>query len=222
VDDEAVSGDHRTDPADPDEEDCTYALVHLSVAVPPALDELLDDLKRKDRRTYDRALRSAALATRVGIDAGLSGRRLTALRTAALFHDLGKLALPERVLLSTEELTEREMALVREHPGVGEALLQEHAPEWELASKVVRWHHERHDGLGYPDGIPGEEIPIEARILAVVDAFASLTSELHHRGALSTSEALEVLRQHAGSQWEPRSVALLFREVTSEVAAAAS
>jgi HD-GYP domain-containing protein (c-di-GMP phosphodiesterase class II) len=197
------------------DEDTTYVLVHLSVEVPPALDELLEELKRKDRRTYDRALRTAALATRVGLDAGLTGRRLTALRTAALFHDLGKLALPERVLLGTHELSEHEMALVRQHPGLGEALLQEHAPEWELASKVVRWHHERHDGLGYPDGIPGEEIPLEARILSVVDAFASLTSHLHHREAMSTPEALDVLRQHSGSQWEPRSVALLVREVTN-------
>jgi HD-GYP domain-containing protein (c-di-GMP phosphodiesterase class II) len=218
VDEDAASRgtDQSESPEEEEEEDCTYALVHLSVEVPPALDELLDELRRKDRPTYDRALRSAALATRVGLDAGLTGRRLTALRTAALFHDLGKLALPERVLLSTHELTEREMVLVREHPGVGEALLHEHAPEWELVSKVVRWHHERHDGLGYPDGLPGDEIPLEARILAVVDAFASLTSHLHYRGAMSTSEALEVLRQHAGSQWEPRSVALLVREVSSQ------
>lgn len=208
-----------TDPAEsPDEEDCTYALVHLSVEVPPALDTLLDDLKRMDPRTYQRALRAAALATRVGADAGLTGRRLTALRTAALFHDLGKLAVPEQVLLSTQKLDEREMELVREHPGLGEALLQEHAPQWDLASKVVRWHHERHDGLGYPDGLPGEEIPLEARILAVVDAYVALTSDLHHRVALSTPEALEVLRQHAGSQWEPRCVALLVREVTSSAA----
>jgi HD-GYP domain-containing protein (c-di-GMP phosphodiesterase class II) len=201
------------DPSAGDE--CTYVLVHLSVEVPPALDGLLDDLRRKDQLTYERALRIAALAARVGADAGLTGRRLTALRTAALFHDLGKLALPERILRSTDPLSEREMELVREHPGVGEALLQEHAPQWDLVAKLVRWHHERHDGLGYPDGLPAEDIPIEARILAVVDAFAALTSDLHHRPALSTAEALDVLRAHAGSQWEPRSVALLVREVTS-------
>ena len=183
--------------------------------LPESLQGLLRELEAKDDRTYERSLRAAELARRVGLDAGITGRRLAALATAALLHDLGKLATPDNILKSTGVLSMQEMAIVREHPGIGEAFLRHHAPDLDLAAQLVRWHHERPDGLGYPDGLPGEAIPLEARILAVVDAFEAMTCGGYHRGALSTSEAIAVLHDHAGSQWEPRSVALLAREVTA-------
>jgi HD-GYP domain-containing protein (c-di-GMP phosphodiesterase class II) len=189
----------------------------VRTTLPDALQGLLKELEAKDRPTYERSLRAAELARRVGLDAGITGRRLGALATAALLHDLGKLATPDNILKSTGALTEKEMTIVREHPGIGEAFLLHHAPELDLAAHFVRWHHERPDGHGYPDGLPGEAIPLEARILAVIDAFAAMTSNCYHRTAFSTEQAIAVLHAHAGTQWEARSVALLVREVTTAV-----
>jgi HD-GYP domain-containing protein (c-di-GMP phosphodiesterase class II) len=186
----------------------------VRTTLPDALQGLLKELEAKDRPTYERSLRAAELARRVGLDGGITGRRLGALATAALLHDLGKIATPDNILKSTGILTDNEMAIVREHPGVGEAFLRHHAPDLELAAQFVRWHHERPDGHGYPDGLPGDAIPLEARILAVVDAFAAMTSNCYHRTAFSTEQAIAVLHEHAGTQWEARSVALLVREVT--------
>ncbi len=187
----------------------------VRTTLPDALQGLLRELEAKDRPTYERSLQAAELARRVGLDAGVTGRRLGALATAALLHDLGKIATPDNILKSTGILTGQEMAIVREHPGVGETLLRHHAPDLELAAQFVRWHHERPDGQGYPDGLPADAIPLEARILAVVDAFAAMTSNCYHRTAFSTEQAIAVLHEHAGTQWEARSVALLVREVTA-------
>jgi HD-GYP domain-containing protein (c-di-GMP phosphodiesterase class II) len=183
--------------------------------LPAALQELLTRLESKDLYTYQRSIRAADLARRVGIDACVSGRRLAALGVAALLHDLGKLALPDEILKSTGALSDEQMAVMREHPSAGEAYLLENAPELELAAHFVRWHHERYDGLGYPDGLPGDAIPLEARILSVVDAYAAMTSHCYYHGVLSTEDAIAVLRERAGTQWEPRCVALLVHEVTA-------
>ncbi|MFC4638326.1 HD domain-containing phosphohydrolase [Deinococcus hohokamensis] len=152
--------------------------------------------------------RLAHLAWHVGQALGLGPAQCRALREGAYLHDLGKLEVPRAVLLKAGELTPEEWLTVRLHAEAGEALARPIPHLSEQALSVIRSHHERWDGQGYPDGLAGEEIPYLARIFAVCEAFDQLTSNRPFRQAISADEALEEVRQSAGSQFDPQVVAL--------------
>jgi len=156
----------------------------------------------------------AAHATRLGRKLGFSPRALASLRLAALLHDVGKLAVPDRILGKPGALDPAEWAQVRCHPAVGARLLE--AEGFAEIAGWVRSHHERPDGLGYPDGLCGEEIPIEARILAVADAYDAMVTERPYSPAMSTEEAREELRRGAGTQFDAEVVSAFLVE-TSEL-----
>ena len=122
---------------------------------------------------------------------------------AAAVHDLGKIGVPDRVLLKPGPLSAAEQDLMREHSHLGSVILT----RFELfrpGAEIVRHHHERWDGAGFPDGLAGEAIPLGARVVAVVDAFDAMTSDRPYRAALSETEAVRRLAAGAGSQWDPR------------------
>jgi len=144
---------------------------------------------------------AAAVADRMG----LRPDQREVIRHAAMLHDLGKYAIPDDVLRKQGPLSQSEWALVRQHPAVGAKIL-EGLRFLRRETGVVRHHHERPDGRGYPDGLTGEAIPIEARVLAVANALDALTSPRPHRGAYSLQEALAYLRRGAGDQFDAQVV----------------
>ena len=129
-------------------------------------------------------------------------------RLGGWLHDIGKVAIPDRILLKPGPLNDDEWREMRTHVEIGERIIRQ-IGSVSLAAAAVRHHHERFDGAGYPDGLSGEEIPIEARVVAVSDAFSAITSERVFAPARSLGDALEELRRGAGRQHDPRVVAAL-------------
>jgi ribonuclease P protein subunit RPR2 len=133
-----------------------------------------------------------------------------------LLHDIGKLAVPDAILRAPGGLTEKQWALMRRHPEEGVRMLST-IPFLDKALYVVRHHHERWDGTGYPDGLAGEEIPLWARIFSVVDALDAMTAERPYRSAQPYETAVEELRRHAGTQFDPEVVAALDRIPAAQI-----
>ena len=145
----------------------------------------------------------AELSAGIGRALGLSADELASLALAAALHDVGKAAVPAGVLAKEGPLDEREWALVREHPTAGERLLRRYVDSPAVLA-VVRSHHERWDGRGYPDGLAGEAIPLGARIVAVADAFAAMVEARCYRKARTRAAARAELLAQAGRQFDPR------------------
>jgi HD-GYP domain-containing protein (c-di-GMP phosphodiesterase class II) len=133
---------------------------------------------------------------------GWRGERLDALRLGGALHDVGKIAVNSSVLRKPGALTEEELAQIRTHPVAGARLI-EAVEDFGPALPYVLHHHERWDGAGYPHGLRGEEIPVEARLLGVADAFDAMTSDRSYRPALSVEQALAELERCAGTQFDP-------------------
>jgi HD-GYP domain-containing protein (c-di-GMP phosphodiesterase class II) len=122
---------------------------------------------------------------------------------AGLLHDLGKIGTSKRILNKAGKLTGEEFAKIKEHPPLGSIMIMSEIETLQQLVPVIRHHHERFDGKGYPDGLAGEDIPLEARILAVVDSFDAMTHERAYRKALSREEAIAELERGAGTQFDP-------------------
>ena len=138
------------------------------------------------------------------------GRRLQGPETeklgyAALLHDLGKIAVPKAILQKEGKLSEEEFRLIREHPVIGGEIVQEINLLQDMAP-LIRHHHERMDGRGYPDGLAGKEIPLGARILAVADSYDAMRTDRPYRKGLTEAEAEAELKRHAGTQFDPEIV----------------
>ena len=168
----------------------------------PALRALAVAVDVKDRYTYRHSERVAAYAAETAARLGLPIERIERLAVAATLHDVGKIAVPDAVLLKPGRLTAEEFELVTGHATAGERIVRE-VGETEIAT-WIRHHHERWDGDGYPDGLAGAAIPLESRILAVADAFDAMTTDRSYRRALSALKGIEQLRAHAGTQFDPR------------------
>ena len=162
-------------------------------------------LEAKDHYTADHARSIADLAVAVGRELGLGEPELRDLRYGAIFHDIGKIAIPDAILNKPGPLSEPEFAVVREHPRVGEQILAP-VPFLSGVRRIVRHDHERWDGTGYPDRLSGEDIPLGARIVLVVDAYHAMRSQRPYRDALPEAEARRELLLHAGGQFDPRVV----------------
>ncbi len=166
---------------------------------------LIRAVETKDEYTRGHSERVAKGSVMIGRVLGLVGPRLDALRYAGILHDVGKLGVPTRILQKTGRLTDEEFAAITLHPVRGRDLVADLEFLGEALSGVLH-HHERLDGRGYPMGLRGEDIPEFARIIAVADAFDSMTSTRSYRGARSVEEALEEIRRCSGSQFDPRMV----------------
>ncbi len=187
-------------------------LVALELGLTPVVRRFVAALAQKDRTTRNHVVRVAELAMRAGVRHGLDPERLRTLGIGALLHDVGKLATPDDILTKPSALTDHEFKVMQEHTIVGEALLE----PWPLlvaAAPLVRWHHERTDGHGYPDGIDAERIPIEAALISVCDAWDAMTSDRPYRAGMEDDSALAILRDGAGSQWSLPAVELVTAEL---------
>jgi diguanylate cyclase (GGDEF)-like protein len=175
--------------------------------------------REPDLRGHVREVTDLALA--FGRELGLEGDRIEELRLAAQLHDIGKLAIPDAVLLKHEQLDEEEWEFVRQHTVIGQRILGA-VPALHRVGTIVRATHERWDGTGYVDGLAGEEIPLAARIIAVCDSYAVMTSDRPYRAAASSIDALAELRRCAGTQFDPELVPRFCELVTRSTLARAS
>jgi HD-GYP domain-containing protein (c-di-GMP phosphodiesterase class II) len=177
-------------------------LVAFELGLSPVVHRFVASLEDKDQLTRDHVVRTAEMALRVGERFHMSARDLRDLGLAALLHDVGKLNIPDEILTKPSSLTPEEYELVKLHTIDGEQML---VAEGTLATvaPIVRSHHERIDGGGYPDGLAGKEIPLASRIIAVCDAFDAMTHDRQYRRGMPMKMAFAVLHEHAGSQWDP-------------------
>ncbi len=181
-----------------------------------AIDSLVRLLEARDPYTSGHSLRVCDLTVKLGEKLGLDQKALQSLHLAAKLHDIGKVGLPEHLLNKPERLTEEEFVLIRKHPVIGERIL---APIIRSPSvrAAIRGHHERFDGLGYPDGLRGEGIPILARLIALVDSYDAMTSDRAYRQALAAEDALARLRAGAGTQFDPALVPTFVEMIQNEL-----
>jgi diguanylate cyclase (GGDEF)-like protein/putative nucleotidyltransferase with HDIG domain len=175
-----------------------------------AMQSLSATVDARDSYTAGHSRRVQQLALAIGRELGLSQAELDLLGHAALFHDIGKLAIPDAILLKPASLTEAEWELMQHHADEGARII-DRLGFLNDAVPAIRHHHERFDGTGYPEGLKGEEIPLGARIIHVADALDSMLTTRIYRAARPASEALEELRRAAGTQFCPRCVAALER-----------
>ncbi len=190
------------------------ALQSLEGAYRATLKALVTALETRDSETHGHSERVVAFSLRLGRELGLSEEELTALEFGSLLHDIGKIGVPDAVLRKPAPLTEPEWYEMRKHPLHGEQILG--GIEFlGRASRVVAQHHERWDGSGYPVGLRGEQIDLNARIFAVADAFDAITSDRVYRVGKSYESAARELDEWAGRQFDP-TVVEAFRRVTPE------
>jgi len=162
-------------------------------------------VEAKDPYTRGHSLRVQHWAVTIGMELGLRPDRLQMLSCAAELHDVGKLAVPDHVLQASRPLTDNEWMLVQQHPFRGVQMI-EHIGFLRPALPAIHHHHERLDGKGYPEGLSGERIPLEARILAVVDSYDAMTSDRPYRKAMAHEQAAAELRRCVGAQFDARCV----------------
>jgi putative two-component system response regulator len=174
----------------------------LEEGVERALIVLAATVEARSEHRHDHPRSVARYAERLAAAMGLPERDIAIIRTAALLHDIGMIGVPETILQQPRSLVPAELAQVKPHAALGADLVRV-LPGGEAIAAIVRSHHERWHGGGYPDGIAGEGIPLGARIVAVADAFDALTAARPYRAALPAEDALDVLWLGAGAQWDP-------------------
>jgi hypothetical protein len=177
---------------------------------------LLVRLAEKDPYTEGHTRRVARLAVEVGEAMGLPPETLRELAIGGLVHDVGKLAVDDRILKKPEPLDDREYSVIKRHPQWGEELLEELGGFSEQVRTLVRHHHERLDGRGYPDGLTGGEIDLATRVLTVCDVYDALVTTRVYREAWTHRQAFTLLEEEAGIAFEPRCVAALERVIAGE------
>jgi putative nucleotidyltransferase with HDIG domain len=163
-----------------------------------SIDALVSAIDAKDHYTAGHSQRVTALGLAIADELNAPADERTALEFAARLHDVGKLALPDSALNKQSQLTEMEWAAMRQHPVVGSKIVGA-IDELAYVSTIIRHHHERLNGTGYPDGLRGEAIPYPARIIAVADAYEAMTSERAYRAKLTPQEAFDELKQYVGT-----------------------
>ena len=159
--------------------------------------------------------RLTVLAMRLGLAFGIDEEEMETIRLGALLHDIGKIGIPDSVLLKADALSEEETSLMRTHTIIGDNLLE---PIELLAAvrPIVRHHHERWDGLGYPDALAGEDIPFGARIMAVADAVEAMSARRVYREPLSEPEIVRELERGRATQWDPQIVEVVLRLIETD------
>lgn len=182
--------------------------VHIVNGYPEALRALVAAVEAKDHYTHGHSARVAELGVRLGLALGLSPEQLRALARGAYLHDVGKIAIPDVILNKPGQLTDDERARIEEHPETGVDIIRS-TPSLTETIAVIRHHHERIDGHGYPDGLAGQDIPIGARICAVADVWDALTSDRAYRDSLDPDTALGIIVADAGTHLDPTVVEAL-------------
>ena len=177
-------------------------LIQLQSSYKASLRTLANAIEARDTTTGQHVERVNAYAQALAEELRWSEESRSALEFGAILHDIGKIAVPDSILAKPGKLSEEEWVEMRKHPEVGRRMIAG-IPYLEPAAPIVLHHHERWDGKGYPHGLAGEAIPLEARLLAIVDTFDAMTTDRPYRPALPASSAFETLLDNAGAQFDP-------------------
>ncbi|PDW02324.1 HD domain-containing phosphohydrolase [Candidatus Viridilinea mediisalina] len=179
------------------------------------IEALAEAIDARDTYTYGHSRQVTRYAVRLAQAVGLPPERVALIDYAGLLHDVGKIGIRDHILLKPGKLTDEEMAMMQRHPQIGVKIIEGVCGLRETLP-IIEFHHERWDGKGYPHGLAGEAIPLEARILAIADAFEAMTANRAYRPAMETAQALEILAKGRGLQWDAQLVdqfiALIERE----------
>jgi diguanylate cyclase (GGDEF)-like protein/putative nucleotidyltransferase with HDIG domain len=170
-----------------------------------AIYALVSTVEAKDPYTYGHSRKVSTYAVALAEAIRLPPEEVSRVGTAALLHDIGKIGVPDQVLNKKEELNEEDWEAIKSHPRLG-ATIVGNIPNLAPCVSIILHHHERWDGTGYPEGLKGEQISVQARILAIADSFEAMSSARPHRPALSLEEAVKEVRQGAGLQFDPKLV----------------
>jgi len=160
-----------------------------------------ESIESSDSYTFGHCQRVAEFGVALARELGLDGVQLMTIRVGAYLHDLGKVRVPHEILNKPGRLTDEEFGVIKRHPVWGVEMLADVELPWDV-KPIIRWHHEKYDGSGYPDGLKGEEIPLSAQIICMVDVFDALTTTRSYRGAMSSEVAIGKMRETA-RWWRP-------------------
>ena len=180
-----------------------------------AIETLRYTVEAKDFYTRGHSDRVAAYSVLIGEKLGLSEEELKTLETGGLVHDIGKIGIPDSILLKETSLTNEEYAEIKNHPLIGAHILS-YASIFTNLIPIVKYHHERYDGKGYPSGISGEDIPLLARIVSIADTFDAMISRRSYRNALSLDFAIKELKKAMGTQLDPNIVPIFIDIIENE------
>jgi putative nucleotidyltransferase with HDIG domain len=186
------------------------AYMELELTYDRTLTALMSALDARDRETEGHSVRVSRLACLLAEELGINGIEIKALERGALLHDIGKIGISDTILHKPGKLTEEEWKIMRVHPDIG-ARIVEGIPFLKVTLPVIRYHHERWNGSGYPHGLSGKDIPIQARIFAVADVFDALTSKRSYRKKSSPQDAIHYMQEHGGILFDPDIVDALVR-----------
>ena len=176
---------------------------------------LARSIEGKDPYTEGHCERLAEYSSRLGKRIGLPGELITALRWGGIVHDIGKVAVPEAILLKPGPLTQEEWVIMRNHPVIGERICSP-LRSFRYVLPIIRHHHERFNGSGYPDGLEGEKIPVTARVLQLADVYDALTTERPYKRALTQDEAMATMEQEVQRGWWDPTLFAQFRQMMAE------
>ena len=199
------------------------ALVHISLRnymrlrheAQRAFEQIVKLLSARDPYTYEHSKQVADLAEKIARELRLPEDQVEKIRSAALIHDIGKIAVPDEILRKPGPLTDEEWAIMKKHPDVGADLIQNLEIYADVAD-IVRYEHERWDGSGYPKGLKGEEIPLGARIVAAADIWNALTTDRPYRPAYPHDKARRMIEEMRGKELDPKVADALLRVVGRE------
>lgn len=182
-----------------------------------AVRSILKALNCKDEYTHGHSTRVAYYSLCLARELDLSDELLYDIEVAALFHDIGKIGVPDDILRKPDRLNAEEFEIMKKHPELSEEILKGFEP-FENIARYTRHHHERYDGRGYPDGLKGEEIPFASRVILIADTFDAMTSTRPYRKGLSYQIAFEELREFSGTQFDPKLVEPFIQAMEKEQA----
>lgn len=166
------------------------------------IESLSKALDAKDSYTSGHASRVQEYSVKLAEEYGLSSKEIEDIKTSSILHDIGKIGIIDYILNKPGRLTDEEFEKIKEHPKVGADIIGEISFLKDI-SKIIRYHHERYDGRGYPEGLKADEIPIEACIICIADSYDAMTSDRPYRAALTREEALEEIEKNTGTQFHP-------------------
>ncbi len=175
---------------------------------------IMEALDAKDTHTSGRSKRVTYYSLKIGQAYGLPPDKMSELELAGLLHDIGMIGVPINILTKPDKLTEEEYELVKNHLNFGIKILQE-IKQLNNIIRIVEYHHEHFNGKGYPYGLKGDEIPVESKIIAVADAYDGLTSERAYRKGLSHEEAVRIIKEATGTQFDPVIVEVFEKAIVS-------
>jgi HD-GYP domain-containing protein (c-di-GMP phosphodiesterase class II) len=169
-------------------------------------------LEAKDRYTHGHSQRVTSMCMIVADVLGFSNLEMDQIMFAGMLHDVGKIGIPEAILLKPTRLTQEEFERIREHPVVGERMVS-HISFLSTAAKIIRHHHERWDGKGYPDGLRGDHIELPARIMAIADSYDAMTTDRSYRRKMPAHQVMDELMKGRGTQFDPECLDLFIKHV---------